>query len=193
MQDYQSVTYAMPAKFGAVKRAAVVRDFDEFKRNLNLYVISENTSGKLTTANATLKNNLRNWLGQYRMVNDTVDILDAQIVNFAIKFVIVVDMNTNRFTALNRSNRAIRDFIAKNQYDIGESIQILDFYKALQKVEGVVDVLDVELSNIAGGSYSDASYDFKQNLSANAQRVEALNNVVFELKFPNVDIKGSVR
>jgi hypothetical protein len=193
MQDYQSVAYAMPAKFGAVKRAAVVRDFSEFKRNLNLYVISENTSGKLIAANATLKNNLRNWIGQYRMVNDTVDILDAQIVNFAITFVIVVDMNTNRFTALNRSNRALRDYVAKNQYDIGESIQILDFYKVLQKVEGVVDVLDIELSNIAGGSYSDASYSFKQNLSSNAQRVEALNNVVFELKFPNVDIKGSVR
>ena len=127
------------------------------------------------------------------MVNDTVDILDAQIVNFEVKFVIVVDMNTNRFTALNRSNRALREFVSKNQYDIGESIQILDFYKALQKVEGVVDVLDIELSNVVGGSYSDASYDFKQQLSANAQRVQALNNVIFELKFPNIDIKGSVR
>jgi len=193
MQDYQSIAYAMPAKFGAVKRAAVVRDFGEFKRNLNLYVISENTSGKLTVANATLKNNLRNWLGQYRMVNDTVDILDAQIVNFEIKFVIVVDINTSRFTALNRASRAMREYVAKNQYDIGESIQILDFYKVLQKVEGVVDVLDVELSNVTGGSYSDVSYNFNQNLSANAQRIQALNNVVFELKFPNVDIKGSVR
>jgi hypothetical protein len=132
-------------------------------------------------------------MGQYRMVNDTVDIMDAQIVNFVIKFVIVVDMNTNRFTALSRANRALHDYAVKNQYDIGESIQVLDFYKVLQKVEGVVDVLDVELSNVTGGSYSDASYDFKKNLSANAQRVEALNNVVFELKFPNVDIKGSVR
>ena len=127
------------------------------------------------------------------MVNDTVDILDAQIVNFEIKFVVVVDMNTNRFTTLNRSTRALREYIAKNQYDIGESIQILDFYKVLQKVEGVVDVLDIELSNIAGGSYSDISYDFRQKLSANAQRIEALNNVVFELKFPNVNIKGSVK
>jgi hypothetical protein len=192
-QDYQSICYAMPGKFGSVKRVAVARDFDEFKRNLNIYVVSENTSGKLVVPNQTLKNNLRSWLLQYKMINDTIDILDATIANFGINFVAVIDPNTNRFTALNRANAALRQYLIENQYDIGESIQLTDFYKVLQKVPGIVDVEDLEIVGKVGAQYSDLSYDFVQNLSPNGHRIEASNNVVFELKFSNVDIKGSVR
>jgi hypothetical protein len=193
IQDYQSICYGMPGKFGAIKRAAVIRDFDEFKRNLNLYVISEDTSGKLIPANVTLKNNLRNWILQYKVVNDTVDILDAQIVNFGINYVVVVDLGDNRFTVINRANAAIRDYILKNQYDIGESILITDFYKVLQKVKGVIDVVDLEIVDRSGGSYSSISYDFKEKLSADGRRIEGENNVVFELKFPNIDITGAIQ
>lgn len=192
-QDYQSICYGMPGKFGSIKRVAIARDFDEFKRNLNIYVISENTSGKLVAPNQTLKNNLRSWLLQYKMINDTIDILDATIANFGINFVVVIDPNTNRFTALNRANAALRQYLIENQYDIGESIQLTDFYKVLQKVPGIVDVEDLEIVGKVGAQYSDLSYDFVQNLSSNGHRIEASNNVVFELKFSNVDIKGSVR
>jgi hypothetical protein len=193
IQDYQSICYGMPGKFGSIKRAAVVRDFDEFKRNLNIHVISEDTSGKLTPANVTLKNNLRNWILQYKIVNDTVDILDAQIVNFGINYVVVVDLGDNRFTVINRANAAIRDYLLKNQYDIGESILITDFYKVLQKVKGVIDVVDLEIVDRSGGSYSSISYDFNGKLSADGRRVEGENNVVFELKFPNIDITGAIQ
>ena len=193
IQDYQSICYGMPAKFGAVKRAAVVRDFDEFRRNLNIYVISEDTSGKLLPANITLKNNLRNWLLQYKVVNDTIDILDAQIANFGINYTVAIDQNANRFSVINKANAAIRDFLLKNQYDIGESILITDFYKVLQKVKGVIDVTDLEIVERTGTSYSSFSYDFEGGLSADGRRIEGQNNVVFELKFPNIDIKGAIR
>jgi hypothetical protein len=192
-QDYVSIAYGMPTKFGAVKRAALVKDFDEFKRNLNLYVISENTSGKLIAANSTLKNNLRSWLLQYKMVNDTIDILDAAIVNFSLVYTIMADINTNRFTVMSRANAALRQFILEHQYDIGESIQLTDFYKVLQKVKGVVDVIDLQIENQSGAQYSDVSYNMSANLTPDGRRVEARNNIVFELKFPNVDIKGSIR
>ena len=193
IQDYQSICYGMPAKFGAVKRAAVVRDFDEFRRNLNIYVISEDTSGKLLPANITLKNNLRNWLLQYKVVNDTIDILDAQIANFGINYTVAIDQNANRFSVINKANAAIRDFLLKNQYDIGESILITDFYKVLQKVKGVIDVTDLEIVERTGTSYSSFSYDFEGGLSADGRRIEGQNNVVFELKFPNIDIKGAIK
>jgi hypothetical protein len=192
-QDYVSVAYAMPAKFGAVKRAAVVRNFSAFKRNLNMYVVSENTSGKLVPPNITLKDNLRTWLLQYRMVNDTVDILDAQIVNFTIKFSVTADINTNRFTVMSKCTTALSKYLVKNQYDIGESIQLSEFYKVLNSVRGVVDVIDIEIDGIAGASYSDAYYNFEGNLADSGRQINGTSNVIFELKFPNVDIKGSVR
>ena len=193
IQDYQSICYGMPAKFGSVKRAAVVRDFDEFKRNLNIYVISEDTSGKLLPANITLKNNLRNWLLQYKVVNDTVDILDADIINFKIQYTVVTDLNANRFTVISRANAALSNFIIKNQYEIGESIVITDFYKVLQKVNGVVDVVDLEIVGATGPAYANSSFNFEEALSADGRRIEGKSNAVFELKFPNVDIQGAIR
>jgi len=193
IQDYQSICYGMPAKFGSIKRAAVVRDFDEFKRNLNVYVISEDTSGKLLPANITLKNNLRNWLLQYKVVNDTIDILDAQIVNFGINYVVAIDLNTNRFTVINRANAAIRDYLLRNQYDIGESILVTEFYKVLQKVNGVIDVVDLKIVGKSGVTYAGSSYDFDARLSADGRRIEGENNAIFELKFPNIDIKGAIQ
>ena len=191
--DYQAISYGMPAQYGAIKRAAVYKDNDSLKRNLNLYVISENSSGKLTTANRTLKNNLKTWLSQYRMVNDTVDILDAVIVNFGMRYTVSIDMGANRYTVLSRTNAALTDYLERNQYDIGESIMISDFYKVLQKVDGVVAVDSVEIVQQTGASYARASYDFKRHTSADGHRIRAGQNVIFELKFPNVDIKGSVR
>ncbi len=193
IEDYRSIAYGMPGKFGAIKRVSIVRDFAAFKRNLNMYVISENSSGKLIAANTTLKNNLRNWILQYKMVNDTIDILDAMIINFAIEYTIVADTNTNRFTVMNRANQALREFLNSNQYEIGESIMITDFYKVLQKVDGVVDVEDLEIVSRTGAQYTDSSYDFASNLTADGRRIQIPNNAVFELKFPNVDVKGSVR
>ena len=87
----------------------------------------------------------------------------------------------------------MQTFINKNQYDIGEAIQIVDFYKVLQKVSGVVDVLTLEIKPRSGGIYAETSYDMVRNLSADGRRVLAPDNIIFELKFPNLDIKGSIR
>ena len=193
LQDYQSIAYGMPHKFGAIKRCAVVRDFDEFKRNINLYVLSEDTSGKYTTANVTLKNNLKSWLLQYKMINDTVDILDAVVANFGINYKVVLDLDANRFTVMNKANAALAAHLRKNTYDIGEEIVITDFYKVLQKVDGIIDVVDMEIVGKAGTSYSDLDYDFDGALSPDGRTIHSEMNVAFELKFPNVDIKGSVQ
>lgn len=94
---------------------------------------------------------------------------------------------------MNRANQALREFLNNNQYEIGESILITDFYKVLQKVDGVVDVEELEIKSQQGAQYAYSSYDFVNNLTADGRRVQIPNNAVFELKFPNVDVKGSVR
>lgn len=192
-QDYQAMIYGMPAKFGAVHRAQIVKDFDEFKRNLNLYVISKDVSGKLTPANSTLKNNIKTWIMQYKMINDTIDILDAEIVNFGIKYQVALDLNANRFTTINRANRRLSDFYAKNEFDIGEPIQLTDIYRELIKVKGILDVYSVTIEEKTGGLYSNSNYNVQGNLSVDGNSVVAKENIVFELKFPNIDIQGSIR
>ena len=84
--DYENLAYRMHSKFGSIKRVSVQRDPDSQKRNLNMYVISEDTFGKLEKTNSTIKRNLKIWLNQYRMINDTIDILDPYIINLGIEF-----------------------------------------------------------------------------------------------------------
>lgn len=191
-EDYKAICYGMPGKFGSVKRVTITRDFDAFKRNLNLYVVSQDNSGKLTLPNSTLKNNLKNWLSQYKMINDTVDILSAKIVNFGIEYEITLDLGSNKYTVINQASTALADKFSMT-YDIGEPIQISDVYKTLNKVEGVMDVIDVKIVEKTGANYSGDSYDFVANLSTDNRRILAHENVVFELKFPSSDIKGSIK
>ena len=130
---------------------------------------------------------------QYKIINDTVDILDAVIANFGIEYTVVIDLNANRYDVINNANVALRNYINRNQYDIGEAIQIGDFYRVLQKVKGVIDVVTVDIKGKTGTTYSDLDFDFVGNMSANGRRIDAPQNTIFELKFPSVDIKGSVQ
>lgn len=193
VQDYQAIVYGMPGKFGAVHRAQIVKDFDEFKRNLNLYVISTNTSGKLAASNTTLKNNIKNWIAQYKMINDTVDILNAEIVNFGVLYQITLEPNANRYTVINRANARLSKFYKKNQFDIGEPLLITDVYRELLKVKGILDVFDVQIVPKQGGRYSESNYDFQSNMSADGRMINAAETTIFEIKFPNLDLQGTIR
>ena len=192
IEDYQAITYAMPPQFGAVRRAAVLRDFDSFKRNLNLYVMSDDRNGFLITTNTTIKQNLKTWLGRYKMINDTIDILDANVVNFGIEFSIVTDYAENKFTALALASSRLRNYFANMTYDIGEPIFISGIYQQLQKVPNLIDVLDIKLIAKNGGLYSDTTFDFDAHLSNDGRYLNADMNSIFELKYPNIDIQGTV-
>lgn len=191
-EDYKALCYSMPGKFGSIKRVSIQRDFNAYKRNLNLYVVSENASGKLTSPNSTLKNNLKNWISQHKMINDTVDILDAKIINFGIEYELTVDLNTNKYNVINMAAAALAKKYSVT-YDIGEPISISEIYQTLNKVEGVLDVISTKIVEKTGASYTGDAYNFKANTTPDGRRVLAEENVIFELKFPSSDIKGSIK
>ncbi len=191
-RDYQALCYSMPPKYGMIKRAAVLKDTDEFKRNVNILVISESSTGKLIKSNATLKNNLKNWLLHYKMISDTIDILDPLIVNYAVEYEVMTDLGANRFEVINRCTDALASQLSFVQ-DIGERLSLTQMYRILQKVEGVVDVSSLEVKLRSGNLYSESNYNFEGALSADGKNVLASSNVIFELKYPNLDLIGSVR
>jgi hypothetical protein len=192
IEDYKAITYAMPPKFGAIKLCSVERDFDALRRNLNMYVISTNKNGHFVTTNHTVKTNLKTWLGNYKMINDSLDILPAKVVNFGIKFSIVADYEENRFNALNLAMQRLQNFYETSVFDINESMYIVDIYKELHKAPGVIDVLDVQILPKVGGVYSDVSYNFNANLSNDGRYLNSRIDTVFELKYPFSDIQGTV-
>jgi hypothetical protein len=190
--DYESLVYRMPTKFGSVKRVSTQKDPDSLKRNLNLYVISEDQYGKLTLTNKTIKNNIKTWLNQYRMINDTIDILDPYIVNLGIDFVVKAKSGADKFDVLNECVNTLKKQYNKSFF-IGEAFYISNVYEQLKKVNGVLDVVKVKINNKVGGNYADTSLDINKNLSPDGSYLIVPKNVIIEVKFPITDIRGKVR
>ena len=191
-KDYMSLVYRMPPQFGAIRKCNILQDSDSFKRNLNVYVISEGEDGFLIKPNNTIKQNLKTWLNQYRMINDTVDILDAKIVNLGIDFVAVGRSNQNKVALFNQILTRLKNFINFSP-EIGEPFYITDVYKIINTTPGVIDTTDVTIINKTGGAYSDIAYNVEQYMSPDGRLVEAPENVIFEIKYPNLDIKGTIK
>lgn len=192
IQDYTTLVYSMPARFGSVKRCTVLQDNNSFKRNINIYVVSQDSNNRLTQTNSIIKQNLKTYLLNYKMINDTVDILDAKIVNYSIDFEVIGETNFTKQQVLINCISAIMDK-QSNKLDIGEHLSINDMYTLLSKVNGVSDVVSVELRLKNGSGYSSTFLNFAKQTSPDGRFIRCPKNVILELRNPAADIKGIVR
>jgi len=191
-QDYVSMVYNMPSKYGKIKRVAIELDNDSYnQRNINLYVLSEDTDQFFTQSSNTLKNNLKTWINEYKMINDTIDILDAKISNFGIIFEVVAFPGSNKYDVLNECNRALQAAYDKT-YDIGEPIIVTDVYQILKSVPDLLDVAKVSIVIKSGSEYADSPMSIEEARSINGRFVVPPIDTIFEMKFPESDIVGTV-
>jgi phage-related baseplate assembly protein len=191
-QDYESLVYNMPPKFGAVKRANVVNDPSSTNRRLSLYVISEDNNGILQSPGSVVKNNIKNWISSYKSLNDVIDIHDAIVVNFQVDFLALSDKRYDNTQVLFSCIQAIKEYFSEVMY-IGEPLYITRIYEILNRIEGVIDVKNVKINNVLGGVYSNASLNMKSILSKDGTYYKVPKNVILELRFPSLDIKGTVK
>jgi phage-related baseplate assembly protein len=190
-QDYESMIYNMPNKFGIVKRVSVINDPSATNRRTAIYVVSEDQSGNLTNAGSSLKANMKNWISQYKAMNDVVDIYDAKIVNFGIDYKVVLDTRFKDINIIGRCNTAVNEYFS-NQLYIGEPIYITRLYSILGKVEGVADVKTVRIMQKRGADYSSVNINFDDAMSSDGTYIMTPKNAIMELKYPNRDIKGTL-
>ena len=127
------------------------------------------------------------------MINDSVDILDASIINYGINFEVIGDIGINKYDLLQNCVNQIRNNLLNVKKNIGEPIYIADIYKSLNEVPGVVDTSNVEIINKVGGVYSDYQYDMLANLSGDGRFVQIPQDSVADLLLPNEDISGVIK
>lgn len=191
-KDYEALTYAMPSKFGSITRCSVVVDNDSFKRNLNLYTLTVDGNGNLTAPTSSLKENLRIWLSNYKMINDTIDIVGGKVVNIGIDFEVIGDPDYNKSDVYNRCLQVLRTKYQEKLL-MGQPFYLTDVYFELNRINGVIDTKNVRVTDRRGSKYSQVIYDIAGNLSADGRYLACPLNVCLEIKFPNVDITGVVR
>jgi len=190
-EDYKAIIYKMPPKFGSISKCSLVQDKDSFKRNLNLYVVSENSIGNFITTPETLKNNLKTWLSNYKMINDTIDILDGKIVNIGIEYEIIVDKEENRFSALDIANRVLATRFSR-KFEFGEPLLFSDIFQALKNIPNVLDVGEVKITKKTGALYSSVDFSIEKHTNVNGRIITPPDDFVFEIKTPSSDIRGTV-
>lgn len=191
-QDYISAIYRMPTKYGSIKRARVIQDTNSFKRNLNVYVLCEDSNGILSTATSTVKNNLKTWLASQKMINDTLDILDSYVINVGIEFDIIIEEDQNKYDILERAIQTLSEEY-EIKMDIGEPFNISRIYGILNDVPGVLDTTNVKIINKVGGSYSNVSYNIKLNTVQGGRMIICPENACFEVRYSKIDIVGNIK
>jgi hypothetical protein len=198
-QDYLIRALSMPANIGTIAKAYIqptkVAEYQlgELPTILDMYVLSYNSQKQLRTASSTLKQNLKTYLSEYRMINDSIKIKDAYIINITCNFDIIVLPNFNNNDVILRCIESLTNYFNIDNWNINQPILLKDISILLDKVEGVQTITKVEIKNISGASkgYSDYSYD---TIAATNQGViyPSVDPMIFELKYPQVDIVGRV-
>ena len=184
----------MPSRYGRIAKAWTQKpNAEAANTTLDLYVLTQDNQNFLTTASNTLKQNLRTYINEYKMIGDTISIKDAFVINFGIDFQIVTYPNFNNNEVLERCILSLQNYFNIDKWQINQPIIIPDLYVRLDALEGVQTVKSIIAYNIAGVSlgYSKWAYDMS-GANQNGTIFPSLDPSIFELKYPNTDIKGKV-
>lgn len=161
--------------------------------SINLYILSYDSNKNLTRINTALLYNLRKYLEKYKLLTDGINIIDGYIINFGVDFKIAVFNNYNKRDVLNECIQKVKDFFVIDKWTFNQPINISQLELEIAKVEGVQSVVDIKFKNLTinDGDYSPHEYNLEQATS-NKIIYPSLDPSVFEIKYPDNDIKGAV-
>lgn len=192
--DYLVRTLSMPSKFGIISKAYTQKPkANSVDTTLDLYVLSYNLNKNLTLASSTLKDNLKTYINQYRMVGDSIGIKDAFIINIAVDFEIITEPNYNNSEVLINCISSLQDYFNIDNWQINQPILLKQIELRLDDIAGVQTVSNINITNKAGttSNYSQYAYDIK-GATQNKIIYPSIDPSIFEVKFPNEDIKGKI-
>jgi hypothetical protein len=197
LDDYIVRALSMPSDFGTISKIYTEKPTLDNQTStvetLCMYTLSLNSQGQFSTPTDALKKNLRTYLSQYKMIGDSIEIKNAYIINIAIDFEIVVLPNYINSQVILSCINSLQEYFNRDNWQINQPILTNLLYVRLDRVEGVQTVKSIKFSNKAGVSqgYSQYAYDIN-GATQNQVIYPSLDPSIFEVKYPNQDIKGRV-
>ena len=171
---------------------------------MNMYTLGYDSDKKLTKMNQTSKENLKTYLSQFRLVTDAVNIKDAYVINIAVNFSILTKTGFNKNDVLLRCVSTVQDFFDIDRAQIGQPIVLSDIAYQISLIDGVSSIVPpiennttppqtivIENKYKLEEGYSGNYYDIASGL-IDGVLYPALDPSIFEIKYPNSDIKGKV-
>ena len=159
---------------------------------INLYLLSYDSNKNLTTINDALLYNLRKYLEKYKLMTDSINIIDGYIINFGVDFKISIYNNYNKRDVLNSCISKVKNFFTIDKWTFNQPINISQLELEIAKTEGVQSVVDIKFKNLTidNGNYSPYEYNLEQ-ATQNKIIYPSLDPSVFEIKYPETDIRGA--
>ena len=196
LNDYKSVIENMPPTFGAAAKVNVMEEDNKVKIKL----LSYDSDGNLTdVVSNTLKDNVTEYISQFRMINDFVEIQSGEVIDLGLEIDVVVDRNELESDVIKSIIEKTISYFAIEKRKMGDPLFTGELLKEIGSTSGVVNVVDVRVFNKTGGEYSQAevsqSYktpETKEILQAD-MTVYMKSNQIFQIRFPNKDIKVRVK
>jgi hypothetical protein len=184
----------MPSKYGVISKAftakASTKDPDTI---LDLYILTQDLNGNLNKSSDAIKNNLKTYINQYRMIGDSVNIKDAFIVNIGCEFDIITLPNYNNNEILTQCIGVVQNYFLIRKWQINQPIILREITLLLDAIPGVQTVANIDIINKAGttNGYSEYAYSIP-GATQGGVIYPSLDPSIFEIKFPNDDIKGRI-
>ena len=197
LDDYKVRAMSMPSDFGTIAKLYIEKPTLDNQTStvetLCMYILSLNNSGQFSLPTTTLKNNLRTYLSQYKMIGDSIEIKNGYIINIGIDFEIIVLPNFINSQVILSCIQILQDCFNRDKWQFNQPIMINDLYVKLDRVEGVQTVKNIKFNNKSGISlgYSQYAYDI-DGATQNQVIYPSLDPSIFEIRYPNQDIKGKV-
>ena len=196
INDYESLIRKMPSQFGAPAKVAITEEDNKIKIN----VLSYDSSGKLIPViSDTLKNNLANYLSNYRMINDYIFITSASVIDLTFDLSLVLDATQNQGVVISNVIILVENFMSPAGREMGQNINVSELRRLIQSENGVVSISDISIYNNVGGQYSssETSQRYSDPLT---RKIELIDDTIFaeptqiyQVRFPGQDIRIRVK
>ncbi len=197
LKDYQTKLAQIPGKFGSPFRSGIFEESNKIK----IYVLGLDADSKLSNeSTSTLKENITNYLADYRMINDYVQVTDGRIINISIEVDLFIDKNVPQSQVVSQAINEIKNYFDINKFEMGENIYISPLIETINNIGGVLNVIQLRLFNkVGGGEYSlneiSQPYLYEDTRQIDIEDMTLYGEPIsmFEIKFPNKDISVRVR
>jgi hypothetical protein len=196
VQDYESIIRNMPSEFGAPAKVSVT----ENDNKILIQLLSYDTSGKLTSiVSNTLRQNVANYLSNYRMMNDYISILTAEVIDLSVEVSIVLDSAQNSGQIITNVIDKVSTYFDPQTRQLGQNVYLSELSSIIQNQNGVLTVAGVTIYNQVGGQYSSAETSMEYS-DAETKQIAPVDDTIFaqpsqvyQIRYPNKDIKVSVK
>jgi hypothetical protein len=192
IKDYQTKLAQMPGNFGSPFRSGIFEELNKIK----IYILGLDANGKLTNeSTSTLKENISNYLADYRMLNDYVQVTDGKIINISAEVDLFIDKNAPQSQVISQAITEIKKYFDINKFEMGQNIYISPLIEILNNIGGVLNVIELRMFNkVGGGEYSlneiSQPYLFPDTRQIAIDEMTLFGDPIsmFEIKLPNKDI-----